>query len=244
MTERAAHPYVVEEFTADERTILSRYFSNIDRPVFVLRNLPEAVKGALFARYSRTQKSLRRLFLDEFYRGEQLPEAEAAGTKKAEELYERIFIEFGDDSVAQLGGAHLAVEQASNILTKAIEWGRLAAYLEQSTRYVGYDDKPGGRWRYYLEPDVMASPLAGNYQTTLDGIFESYASALPKAIDYFQGRFPQQPGDPDRVYRSTIKAKALDTLRGMLPAATVSNVGVYASGQAFENMILRMRASP
>jgi thymidylate synthase ThyX len=238
------HPYVVEEFTPEERDVLLRYFTNVERPVFALINLPEAVKGALFARYSRTQKSLRRLFLDEFYRGERLPEIDETGTAKAAELYDRIFIEFGDDSVAQLGGAHLAVEQASNILTKAIEWGRLAAYLEQSTRYVGYDDRPGGRWRYYLEPDVMASPHAEAYRGTLDGIFESYAAALPVALEHYRRRFPQEPGDPDRIYKSTIKAKACDTLRGMLPAATVSNVGIFGTGQAFENMILRMRASP
>ena len=135
-----SHPYVVEDFTADERAILLRYFTNVDRPVFALKNLPEIVKGALFARYSRTAKSLRRLFLDEFYRGEDFAEIADIGATKASELYDRIFIEFGDDSVAQLGGAHLAVEQGSNILTKALEWGHLAAYLEQSTRYVPYGD--------------------------------------------------------------------------------------------------------
>ena len=145
------HEYVTESFTNDERAILLRYFTNVDKPVFALKNLPEIVKGALFARYSRTAKSLRRLFLDEFYRGEEFAETAEIGSQKASDLYDRIFIEFGDDSVAQLGGAHLAVEQGSNILTKALEWGRLAGYLEQSTRYVPYDDKPGGRYRYFRE---------------------------------------------------------------------------------------------
>src|SRR5437899_8139023 len=100
------------------------------------------------------------------------------GSKRAAELYDRIFIEFGDDSVAQLGGAHVAVEQASNVLTKQLEWGRLAAYLEQSTRYVAYDDRPGGRWRYYLEPDVMASLHGAAYEQTLDQIFSLYAARI------------------------------------------------------------------
>jgi len=238
------HPYVVEEFTPQERAVLEAYFTDVDGPVFALSGLPETVKGALFARYSRTAKSLRRLFLDEFYRGEELPHAQAAGAAKAEELYDRIFIEYGDDSVAQLGGAHLAVEQASNVLTKVIERGRLAGYLEQSTRYVGYDDKPGGRWRYFREPDLMATPHAGEYERTLDAAFDAYASALPGAIAWFSREFPQDPDDPDRVYKATIKAKALDALRGMLPAATVSNVGIFASGQAYEQMLLRMQASP
>lgn len=240
------HPYVVEAFSPQEREILSRYVTNLDRPVFALLNLPEAVKGALFARYSRTQKTLRRLFLDEFYKGEETPVTATSevGIAKARELYDRIFIEFGDDSVAQLGGAHVAVEQASNVLTKQLEWGRLAAYLEQSTRYVAYDDRPAGRWRYYLEPDIMASAHAEAYRATLDAIFEAYAEALRPTIEYYGRRFPQQPEDPDRVYRATVKAKACDSLRGMLPAATVSNVGIFATGQAYENMLLRLRASP
>ncbi|HVL89165.1 MAG TPA: FAD-dependent thymidylate synthase [Actinomycetota bacterium] len=243
------HPYVVEDFTPDERATLDRVVGNTDSNVFVLMNLPEAVKGALFARYSRTAKSLRRLFLDEFLRDGDIESLGASagsdlGMAKADELYGRIFIEFGDDSVAQLGGAHIAVEQASNILTKQLEWGRLAAYLEQSTRYVGYDDMPGGRWRYYLEPDIMASPHAAAYERTLDAIFERYAAALRRAIEHFAQRYPKHEGDPDRVWKATIKAKACDVLRGMLPAATVSNLGIYASGQAYEMMLMRMMASP
>jgi len=238
-----AHPYVIEEFTPEERQILLRYFTNTDRPVFALHNLPEVVKGALFARYSRTAKSLRRLFLDEFYRGEDTLEVGEIGAERARELYDRIFIEFGDDSVAQLGGAHIAVEQGSNILTKALEWGRLAAYLEQSTRYVPYDDMPGGRFRWFREPDIMGSPHAGAYARTMDGLFELYRDALPRAVEAYERRFPKQPEDTSFVYKATIRAKALDALRGMLPAATVSNTGVYATGQSFEQMLLRMRAS-
>lgn len=238
------YEYVTEDFTADEREVLLRYFTNTDRPVFVLKNLPEIVKGALFARYSRTGKSLRRLFLDEFYKGDDdFASLSEIGARKAAELYDRIFIEFGDDSVAQLGGAHIAVEQGSNILTKQLEWGRLAAYLEQSTRYVAYDDKPGGGYRYYREPDIMRSRHGERYARSMDRIFDLYAELLPRAIASFEERFPKQPEDTTFVYRSTIRAKALDTLRGMLPASTVSNTGIFGTGQAFEQMLLRMRAS-
>ena len=132
--------YFSEEFTTEEQDVLRRYFTNLDLPVFALVNLHEVVKGALFARYSRSAKSLRRLFLDEFV-GELDIEGDASidatvGLERAESLYERIFVEYGDDSVAQLGGIHLACEQASNLLTKILEWGRIASYLEQSTRYI------------------------------------------------------------------------------------------------------------
>src|SRR3989454_12481663 len=118
-------------FGPDEAETLEGPFPNADRPVFALVTLPEVVKGALFARYSRTHKSLRRLFLDEFV-GELDIEGDATidatvGLARAEQLYDRVFFEYGDDSVAQLGGVHLACEQSSNLLTKILEWGRLMA---------------------------------------------------------------------------------------------------------------------
>src|SRR5882762_5762520 len=130
---------MTDQFSPEERAALSPYFTNLDGPVFALVNLPEVVKGALFARYSRSPKSLRRLFLDEFVAdldltGDLTVDA-TIGLRRAEELYDRVFLEYGDDSVAQLGGVHLACEQSSNLLTKVLEWGRLMAYLEQSTRY-------------------------------------------------------------------------------------------------------------
>src|SRR5690606_23951292 len=154
---------VSEEFTPAEADILRRYFTNLDLPVFALVNLPEVVKGALFARYSRSAKSLRRLFLEEFVgdldvTGDETIDA-TVGLRRAEELYDRVFFEYGDDSVAQLGGVHLACEQASNLLTKVLEWGRLMSYLEQSTRYIAYDTRLGGRFRYYRDPEVLSSNL-------------------------------------------------------------------------------------
>src|SRR5437879_7021401 len=164
------HEYVSEAFTAEERAILLRYFTNTDRRVFALRNLPEAVKGALFARYSRSAKSLRRLFLDEFAAdvaaGDPASAAEI-GSSRAEQLYARVLGEFGDDSVAQLGSAHLACEGVSNVLTKVLEWGRLMAYLEQSTRYVPYTDRPNGRWKYHVPSELDGSPMRDAFVRTL-----------------------------------------------------------------------------
>jgi thymidylate synthase ThyX len=243
--------FVQEAFTQEERAILAPHFTNLDGPVFALVDLPEVVKGALFARYSRSGKSLRRLFLDEFAGGS-AGEAEgptSAGSvrvDRAEKLYERVFFDYGDDSVAQLGGVHLACEQASQLLAKVLEWGRLAAYLEQSTRYVPYDDRPGGRWRYHVPEEVLAAgpALTGQYRATLDRAFETYARWLGPLQEFFRDLYPQSPDDSDFVYKSTIRAKACDTLRGLLPAATRSNVGIFATAQAYEQLLLRMRADP
>src|SRR5215216_6781053 len=169
--------YATETFTADEAEILERYFTNLDRPVFALVNLPEVVKGALFARYSRTHKSLRRLFLDEFADevdgASDGPDETTIGLGRAEQLYDKVFLEYGDDSVAQLGGVHLACEQASNVLTKVLEWGRLMAYLEQSTRYIAYDQRLGGRYRYYRDPTLLRSHFGTRYVGEMDRMFDS-----------------------------------------------------------------------
>jgi thymidylate synthase ThyX len=234
-----------ETFTPEERAVLAPHFTNLDGPVFALVNLPEVVKGALFARYSRSAKSLRRLFLDEFADRAAEGELGETGVARAEKLYERVFNEFGDDSVAQLGGAHLACEQSSQLLAKVLERGRLGAYLEQSTRYVPYDDRPGGRWRYAVPPEVDTTPeLAERYRSTLDRAFETYARWLEPLQDHFRRAVPKDPNDSDFVYRMTIRAKACDALRGLLPAATRSNVGIFATAQSYEQLLLRMRAHP
>jgi thymidylate synthase ThyX len=249
---------VAETFTADERVRLAPYFTNLDGHVFALTNLPETVKGALFARYSRSAKSLRRLFLDEFadkvgdggihggHRSEAggRAEDETVGVARAEKLFAKVFNEYGDDSVAQLGGAHIACEYVSNVLTKLLEWGRLMAYLEQSTRYVPYTDRLHGRWRYHVPAEIPGGALRDRYTRTMDSAFECYAKWIGPMQEHFAARYPRNAADSDAVHRSAIRAKALDTLRGLLPAATQSNLGIYGTGQAFEALLLRLRASP
>ncbi len=243
------HLYAAEEWTDAEAEVLRRYFTNLDLPVFALVNLPEIVKGALFARYSRSNNSLRRLFLDEFVgeldiSGDHSIDA-TVGLVRAEQLYDRVFFEYGDDSVAQLGGVHLACEQTSNLLTKVLEWGRLMAYMEQSTRYMAYDARLShGRYRYYRDPEILASPLGARYVGEMDRMFDTYGTLVPALQGWFAKQFPKADGDSDFSYRRSIKAKAFDSLRGLLPAAATSNVGIYGTGQAYESLLLRMRAHP
>lgn len=240
--------YAPEDFTEEESEILRRYFTNLDGPVFALVNLPEVVKGALFARYSRSPKSLRRLFLDEFVgdldlSGDLGVDA-TVGLARAEELYEKVFFEYGDDSVAQLGGVHLACEQASNVLTKILEWGRLASYLEQSTRYIAYDSRLAGRYRFYRDLDILNSRFGTRYVGDMDRMFDSYSMLAERVTDHVRSTITREPTDSDFVYRQATRAKALDAVRGALPAAALSNVGIYASGQAYESMLIRMRSHP
>jgi thymidylate synthase ThyX len=239
--------YPVESFTESERQQLLGRFTNLDRPVFALVNLPETVKGALFARYSRYQGTLRRMFLDEF--ATELPPPPPAGTpldagegERAAALYERIFVGYGDDSVAQLGGAHLACEWVSNVLTKILQRPRLGAYLEQSTRYLAYDapmpDPPGG-YRYYRD-----ARLGPEYGRTMDALFSFYADALPRVAAWAEQHFPRRDDEPAPAHARAIKAKALDLLRGLLPAASLSHMGIFATGQTYEQLILHLLAHP
>jgi thymidylate synthase ThyX len=235
--------YPVEPFTAAERARLAPHVTNLDRPVFALVNLPETVKGALFARYSRYQGTLRRLFLDEF--ADSLPEVDrpwdAGEGERAAKLYERIFLGYGDDSVAQLGGIHVACEWVSNVLTKILQRPRLAAYLEQSTRYIPYDAPmpDGGGYRYHRD-----ASLGPQYAAAMDALFATYAESLPKVAAWADAQFPPPGGEPSAAHRRAIQAKALDLLRGLLPAASLSHMGIYATGQTYEQLILHLLAHP
>ena len=240
--------YPVESFTQGEQERLSPHFTNLDRPVFALVNLPETVKGALVARYSRYPGTLRRRFLDEF--AADLPEAgvgwDSAEGKRAAELYERIFVGYGDDSVAQLGGAHVACEWVSNVLTKLLQRPRLGAYLEQSTRYIAYDgpipDGQGpesGRYRYYRD-----EALGHRYEAAMDDLFSTYSRSLPRVITWAEETFPRAADEPPAAHARAIKAKALDLLRGLLPASSLSHMGIFATGQTYEQLILHLLAHP
>jgi len=233
--------YPAESFTAAERELLAPHFTNLDLPVFCLVNLPETVKGALFARYSRYPGTLRRLYLDEFAAdvGEGGRPFDGVEGERAADLYERIFVGYGDDSIAQVGGAHLACEWASNVLTKILQRGRLAAYLEQSTRYIAYDRPlPDGGYRYYADGE-----LGRPFRETMDELFAIYSRSLERVQAWAAERWPRE-SEPEAAWRRSIRAKALDLLRGLLPASTLSHVGIYASGQAYEQLLLRLLASP
>jgi thymidylate synthase ThyX len=245
--------YVPESFTPSEQQLLSRYFTNLDLPVFALVNLPEVVKGALFARYSRSAKSLRRLFLDEFV--EELerdldigldPGLDARiGLGRAERLYAKVFGDYGDDSVAQLAGVHVACEQSSNLLTKVLEWGRLMSYLEQSTRYVSYDSRlASGHYRYERDPRVLDSTLGARYIGEMDRMFDTYAGLVPKLEAALGRRYSRDQEVSELAHRRALRARSLDGLRGLLPAGALSNLGIYGSGQSYELLLLRLLAHP
>ena len=238
------------EFTNSESALLSRYFTNMDRPVFALRNLPEVVKGALFSRYSRTEKSLRRVLLDEFINepdsgfgqltGSPTDADDMVAVLRAEEFYERVLVGYGDDSVAELAGAHVAVERTSILAAKALEDSRIGiSPLEKSTRYVRFDRPgPDGRHLFYRGPE-LAHP---EYEPAADALFTAYSGLVEPVTEAIRQRFPLESGETDRAWKSATRAKALDLLRGLLPAGSLTNLGLFGNGRAFEYLITKMAA--
>ena len=238
------------EFDAAERQLLARYFTNLDRPVFALRNLPEVVKGALFSRYSRTEKSLRRVLLDEFINqpdsgfealaGAPQQADDMVAVRRAEEFYERVLVGYGDDSVAELAGAHVAVERTSTLAAKALEDSRIGlSPLEKSTRYVRFDRPgPDGRFLYRRGPE-LDHPA---YEPAADALFNAYSSMIEPLTQAIREQYPIEPGETDRAWKSATRAKALDLLRGLLPAGTLTNLGLFGNGRSFEYLITKLAA--
>src|SRR3989344_394055 len=232
------------EFTEEEKKILQQFMTNLDKPIFALVNLPEVVKGALFSRYSRSTKSLRRVLLDEFIMKPEMGFKEIVGSqiakgeeqivavKKAEEFYDRVLVGYGDDSVAELGGANLACEQISQIAAKVIEAPRIGiSPLEKSTRYVWFNQKINSKYQYVIEPTLMNSRFADLYIDTCDLLFDTYSSLIEPMTKFVMERFPKEESVTDRAYNSAVRAKACDILRVFLPASTMTNVGLYGNGR-------------
>ena len=247
----------MDEFSPEQQNILSRFCTNVDKTTFGFINLPQVVCGALFSRYSRSTKSARRVLLEEFILNPEMKFDEIVGggvssssspsqlvaTQKAESFYDRVLVGYGDDSVAELGGAHLACEEISNLATKFVQDARIGiSPLEKSTRYVFFHQKDSnGNYRFYRGAELAND---ADYIRTCTMLFDTYVKLQAPLTIYLQKKYPKpNDGTTDRAYESTIKAKVCDLLRGLLPASTLTNTGLYGNGRAFEYLLTRMYSS-
>ena len=247
----------MSEFSNKEKKILSNHFSNSDGDVFAIITPRQVDRGALMSRYSRTDKSMRRVFLDEFLKNE----------NRGEEFYNRVLLEYGDDSVAELGEAQIAIEGLSNIAVKKIEDRRIGlSYLEKSSRYVAWDKKTNNNYRFYRDPILMNSKFSDLYIDTCNFSFDVYSKNIEPMINYVREKYPiekysfrdSKDGKEKKfsklknendiksaniIYKGSTKAKALDILRGLLPASTLTNVGISGNGRAFEYLLTVLASS-
>ncbi len=248
---------VLSEFSSNEKKILSGHFSNTDENVFAIITPRQVDRGALMSRYSRTDKNMRRIFLDEFLQNE----------NRGEEFYNRVLLEYGDDSVAELGEAQIAIEGLSNIAVKKIEDRRIGlSYLEKSSRYVAWNKKINGEYRFYKDSQLMNSRFADLYLETCNFSFDMYSKNIEPMIKYIREKYPIEKytfkdskdgkektfsklkeekdiKSANMIYNGSTKAKALDILRGLLPASTLTNVGITGNGRAFEYLLTILGAS-
>jgi thymidylate synthase ThyX len=214
-------------FSETQLKILQRFVSNTESNVFVLRNLPEVIKGALFSRYSRSSLGLRSLLLKEFVLNEEtafdaivLPrnnqdneeiEDQVVAIQKAQNFYDRILDGYGDDSIAELGGAHLAIENVSMIAAKFIEDSRIGGSpLEKSTRYIYFDQKVDGQYLFYKEPILMTSAFRDVYLNTCNHLFQTYSDLIQELTPIFEEKYPKDPETPKGAYQAALRAKVLD----------------------------------
>lgn len=249
-----------EEFTESQRKMLDRFVTNTSGNIFVLRNLPEVIKGALFSRYSRSILGLRTLLLKEFITNNdetsfetivgasnsalENPEGQQLAIQKAQNFYDRILDGYGDDSIGELGGAHLAIENVSMLAAKIIEDGRIGGSpLEKSTRYIYFDQKVKGEYLFYREPVLMTSAFRDSYLETCNHLFDTYSRLIPPLTQQFEERFPKDPAVSQTAYSAATRAKVLDCLRGLLPAGTLTNMGIFGNGRFFEHTIHKLQCN-
>ncbi len=240
-----------ENFTLDEKQKLESHFSNSDKAVFVIITSNQVDRGALMSRYSRTDKTMRRIFIDEFL----------SNPNRGTEFYNKVLLEYGDDSVAELGTAQCAIEWISNISAQKIEDHRIGlSFLEKSSRYVAFDKKVNGVYKYYRDKKIMSSSFADAFIQSCDLSFETYSKNIVPMQNYLKEKIPidnlyfynstdknESPfnhlnnsddiGNAKKIYNSTIKAKALDILRNLLPSSTLTNLAITGNGRAFEYLL-------
>jgi len=244
------------EFSNSERKILQKHFSNSDKNVFAVITPRQVDRGALMSRYSRTDKSMRKIFLDEFLKNK----------NRGEEFYDRVLLEYGDDSVAELGIAQIAIEGLTNIAVKKIEDRRIGfSYLEKSSRYVSWDKKIKGKYKFFYDPTIMKTKFADEYIDACNLDFQIYSKSIEPMLKLIRERdsinnykFRDKNGKEKkfnsindssiikssiRIYNAATKAKALDALRSLLPASTLTNVGITGNGRAFEYLLSILFAS-
>lgn len=241
----------------EERYYLEPFFSNLDGYLTVMRNLPPEIAGAICARASRASGSLPSVMWNEYvkpilYGDDSKLAAELRlhvdhlhhhgfqnilNAQRAQNLYAKLLAGFGDDSVAQVTGTHVVCGGISQVLMKFFEDQRLGLEpQEQSTRFGNFGRRVNGRFRYFVPRPDLGDEVV-QYQQIMDGLFEAYNEAIQRFTAWLKEAYPDESD-------FTREKKAFDTLRGILPMATLGQVAFRGNGQALEHLINRTRKHP
>src|SRR3989344_2927075 len=254
----------MDEVPGDIKTKLGKYFTNVGGTTFVIHDLPSELTGGVLARYSRAKTGIQLTLLNEFLDKDGNP-----SQQKGSELMNRVLNDFGDDSVGELEGTHLGIEDVSQLLTKEIEDRRIGGSpIEQSTRYVMYDQKDkDGKWRYLRQNEVKGSKFIGKFELVNDRCFEVYSKAIGLLTEFFKKQFPREEFQIEvernsqktkafenelfneveiksfnNAYSFTIRCAALDVGRCVLPSSTLTHLGIFGNGRFFSNLISTLKS--
>ena len=243
---------MTETFTESERAALAPYVTNLDGPIFALRNLPEEVIAVLFAYYSRSRDSLRRNLLKLLEEGDldlagdsnavtvQIDDVDtdrlASAREKAKAFHEKWVVGYGHSSVAEHGCVHLALENVSIIASKLIEDCRLASYTEKSTRYVAFDAS-----KMYYPPSMEGNSV---YRDTIAALLDAYTGWTEDIVAKIKSHVPKTEKQTERGYDTACRASAFDLLRYLLPSATYTNIGLTLNARSLEGMITKLLSQP
>ena len=247
-----APPFAKDPYTEQEQHILAPFFTNLDKSVYVPLIFSPEMIGALCSRTSRAADDLRLVFLKEYaqpFLGEndeygkhlkafieflhEHPTIDMFSNPKARSFYTKWLAQYGDDSIAQMAGMHVVYTGLSQLAIKHFEDQRIGlAPIEKSTRYVNYSVKTNGKYRYYTDPVLKDYGLKEKYEDAMDTLFDTYADLIPKLSVHLAQRFPEETA-------SVVEKKAFDTVRGLLPVSTLSQVAFFGNGQSFEYLMAR-----
>lgn len=237
-------------FSKEDIAVLENHVSNVDSDVYVIKNLPPEVVAVLFAYVSRSPLSFRENLL-KLIKSKELDIGElvsvysdkgidyAEAKEKAKKFHEKWVVGYGHSSVAEHAVASVALENVSILATKAIEDTRLASFTEKSTRYQIFD-----RNKYYKPENVTKSEFGGLYKETCEGLFDLYLEIMPKMIDHFRKKHPKPKRMDEKIYENVSKARACDIVRYVLPAATLTNLGMTVNARSLEHMIRKLLSHP
>lgn len=255
----------MDDVPAELKAKLGKYFTNVGGTSFVIHGLPPELTGGALARYSRAKTGIQLTLVNEF-----LDENGEPSQQKGSELMDRVLNAFGDDSVGELEGTHVGLEDVSQLLTKEIEDRRIGGSpIEQSTRYVMYDQKNSeGKWRYLRPKEIMDSGIGEQYEKVNDRAFEVYAEGVKLLQDYFKKQFPRDRfqieveregkkvkayetelhNEPEKKafsigYNFTVRCAALDVGRCVLPSSTLTHMGIFGNGRFYNHLLSHLKSS-
>ena len=231
---------LASRYSRSTKGVRRLFFDEYVKPILE-PNLEGAKKSEI--RQAETMKTELLIFVE--YLHEHGGWEKVVNSRRARTFFEKWLAAYGDDSIAQMAGAHIFFENISNVATKVLEDFRIGfAPLEKSTRYILFDQKVAGRYLYFLESDLIRSKFKNDYVQNLNILFRRYSQSIEPLTKYLKKLFPQGKDQSERAYQETIKAKACDVLRAYLPAATITNVGFFGVGQSLEYVITKCYSHP